>query len=137
MLLIVKGGLSRAGPVLFPGILGLSAYGTYKHSIDSGQGKLTGLTKAIGLEVAAYMAPWATAAAFAFPFARMGAGILTDSIGRHNNFIRHAKTPFSHRFEHSDMTAGLQARGMRAISASWAHSRFGSEAGAFARRYGR
>lgn len=61
----------------------------------------------------------------------LGAGIIRER----NDAIRLAATPFSQRFEHTDWTWRSQQRGMQAISG--ARSMIGSEAGAFARRYGR
>ena len=48
-----------------------------------------------------------------------------------------SKTPFSHRFEHSEVSARAQQLGLQAIGASWAHASQGSEAAMMARRYGR
>ena len=76
-------------------------------------------------------------ALFGIPVTRAVTQAVISSVGQHNNFVRLAKTPFSHRFEHTDTTARAQQLGLQAIGASWAHANMGSEASTFARRYSR
>jgi hypothetical protein len=71
------------------------------------------------------------------PLVRATAAIVTDQVSQHNNFVRTARTPFSHRFEHTDVTSRAQALGLRSIGAAWGHAQMGSEASMMARRYGR
>jgi len=71
------------------------------------------------------------------PVTRAVTSAVINSVNQHNNFVRLAKTPFSHRFEHTDTTYRAQQLGLQAIGAAWGHASMGSEAGMMARRYGR
>jgi hypothetical protein len=76
-------------------------------------------------------------AVYGIPVTRAVTAAVVGSIHQHNNFVRMAKTPFSHRFEHSDQTARAQQMGLQSIGAAWGHASMGSEAAMMARRYGR
>lgn len=68
--------------------------------------------------------------------ARVGQHMVED-IQRHNTDVRLARTPFSHRFEHTDMTARAQMMGLQQIGQAWGFAQMGGEAAQMARRYGR
>jgi hypothetical protein len=71
------------------------------------------------------------------PLARAGAAAVLGRVHEHNNYIRAARTPFSHRFEHSQMTAAAQSRGLQAIGASFGQAQAASQAAQMAARYAR
>lgn len=71
------------------------------------------------------------------PLVRATTSAVIGEVRSWNNFVRTAKTPFSHRFEHTDVTARAQAIGLQAIGSAWANARMGSEAASMARRYSR
>jgi hypothetical protein len=76
-------------------------------------------------------------ALFGMPVTRAVTAGVINSVHAHNNFVRMAKTPFSHRFEHTDTTSRAQQLGLQSIGAAWGHASMGSEASMMARRYGR
>lgn len=101
--------------------------------------------------------PWKAAGASAFnlaggllvnPFAfgalTIGAPILkaagqmvTHTLRHHHNHVRHMRTPFSHRFEHTEVTAAAQQYGLQQLQSGIMGAQMGLEAANMAARYGR
>jgi hypothetical protein len=71
------------------------------------------------------------------PAVGFGTTALIGAVNRQTTMNRQMRTPFSHRFEHTEITARAQVAGLQAIGASVAHQYMGSEAAMMARRYGR
>lgn len=69
------------------------------------------------------------------PLGRAAASAVIGQVKEHNNMMRLSRTPFSHRFEHSDVSARAQALGLQQIGAAWGHARMASEASMMAKRY--
>lgn len=114
-------------------------YVGYRDKVGQGQNPLLAGAKEIGLGAASLMLhPMAYAAlAFGPGLARAGGAHVVNTYHNHLNYNRQMRTPFSHRFEHTDASARAQSYGLQQIGAAWGNSRMGSEAATFARRYGR
>jgi hypothetical protein len=71
------------------------------------------------------------------PLARAGAAAVLGRVHEHNQFIRAARTPFSHRFEHSQVTSMAQQRGLQSIGAAFGQAQAATAAASMAARYAR
>ena len=71
------------------------------------------------------------------PITRAATSAVINSVGRHNNFIRLARTPFSHRYEPNETCARAQQMGLQSIGAAFGHANMACEAAAFSKRYSR
>jgi hypothetical protein len=76
-------------------------------------------------------------ALYGIPATRAATQLVVGAVQKHNTFVRMSRTPFSHRFEHTDVTSRMQQMGLQSIGAAWGHANMGSEASMMARRYGR
>lgn len=115
------------------------SFTSYRDRVRNGQNPLLAAVME-GTPLAANMilsGPAAIATFMGVPLIRASTAAVIGAVKEHNNFVRQAKTPFSHRFEHSDTTARAQMIGLQQIGAAWGHARMGSEAASFASRYGR
>jgi hypothetical protein len=128
-----------AGKAVSFGSIGLFGYMGYQDKVRKGWNPMA----AAGVSVAEQALPFVVHPALyigltmGLPAVRLGGQLMTAAVQNQNNAVRLARTPFSHRFEHTDMTSAAQSRGLQAIGSAWGHSQMGSEAAAFARRYGR
>jgi hypothetical protein len=128
-------GLHVAG-VAVPGYFAVKGY---RDRVKSGQNPAF----AAVLETAANFAPFLfslpaqLAWFYGIPATRAMTSAIIGQAREQNQMVRMARTPFSHRFEHSDVTARAQALGLQSIGSAWGHARMGSEAAMMARRYGR
>lgn len=121
------------------GFAGAMTLGGYRDRVKHGESPVSAFGKeALQFSAGALLSTPAALAYFAgVPLARAGTTALIGAVDRQTNYLRSMRTPFSHRFEHTETTSRLQQRGLQAIGGAWAHSRMGSEAAAMARRYGR
>jgi uncharacterized membrane protein len=125
----------RFGPTAF--MVGSSLTG-YKERVQNGQNPAFAAAMEGTQFAASMMLPLpAQMALFGVPVTRAVAAGVINSVRAHNSFVRMAKTPFSHRFEHSEVTSRMQQAGLQSIGAAWGHASMGSEASQFARRYAR
>jgi hypothetical protein len=120
------------------GLMVAGHWGSYKHRVSEGSNPAFAAAVE-GVQMAAsFLLPGpAQMALFGIPITRAVTSAVISAARQQNTFVRQAKTPFSHRFEHTDVTARAQAMGLRAIGAAWGHANMGSEAAMMARRYGR
>lgn len=131
-----KGALGTAFQIGLPAFFAVNGY---KTRVQEGQSR----TYAALAESAFFAAstllsgPAQFALFFGVPAARAATTAIIGQVKEQNQMVRMAKTPFSHRFEHTDVSARAQALGLQAIGSAWGHARMGSEAAAMARRYGR
>ena len=125
--------------LLGPASVAAFGYIGYRDRIGNGQNPMLAMGTEAGLGVASLMLhPLAYGAlAFGPGLARAAGSYVVGTYQGHQNYSRQMRTPFSHRFEHSDVSARAQAYGLQQIGAAWGNSRMGSEAAQFARRYGR
>jgi hypothetical protein len=123
------------GPVTVAG----SAYMGYRGRVDQGQNRAFALATEGAFAAGSMMlsGPAYAALMYGLPAAQAVGAAGFRAYLAHEQSWRQMKTPFSHRFEHSQVTAAMQARGLQALGAAWGHSRMGAEAASFARRYGR
>lgn len=122
-----------------PGLTGFLEFQNYKHRVHQGQhplvaGSIAGARFAAGmlLSVAAF-----TAIDFGPQAVMLIGGMATHKFNDHNNLVRQMKTPFSHRFEHTEVTSRAQMLALQSMGAAWGHAAMGSEASRMAARYGR
>lgn len=135
---IVGSVVSTGFKVGIPALMLRSSLTTYQDRVRNGQNPAF----AAAVEGASFAANMilpmpAQLALMGIPVTRAVTSAVINSVHQHNNFVRLAKTPFSHRFEHTDTTYRAQQLGLQAIGAAWGHASMGSEAGMMARRYGR
>lgn len=128
-----------AMPAVFAGFAVMGGVSGYKERVRKGQNPImSALIEGALIAPQFLLSPLAfNVATFGMPLARASASAVIGAVRDHNNFIRQAKTPFSHRFEHSDVSARAQAAGLRQIGSAVGHARMGAEAASFASRYGR
>lgn len=129
-------GLSaRALPI---GILGMSGVSGYKEKAKRMNPLLAGAYEA-GQQAFWFMLNPATAMTLGLglPLAKVAGTLAGNKIRNTSMQVRQSRTPFSHRYEHSEVAARAQAIGLQAITGSYGYSAQGSEAALFARRYGR
>lgn len=118
---------------------GYTGMNSYRGRLAEGQNK----TFAAGMETLNFLAgtlmnPVAyMAMSMGSQLMMAGGAMVTRRVIEHSNFIRHTRTPFSHRFEHTDATAAAQQYGLSQIGNGWGLASMGSEAAKFAQRYGR
>lgn len=129
-----------AGHIIGHGILGVGIYFDAKQRIESGQNKAVayGLAAAAGVVTLnmGFLPGAIVMDAFqGFSGTRALGSSLYNQYHGMQTFMRTARTPFSHSFQHSDVTLGAQQRGMQAIGNGSGF--LGSEAGLMAQRYAR
>jgi hypothetical protein len=126
-------------PAVFNGWLAVTSINQYRDRVHKGQNPImAALIEGAALAPNFLLSPTAlVVTGLGLPLARASTAAIVGAVREHNNFIRQAKTPFSHRFEHTDTTARAQMLGLQQIGAAWGHARMGSEAAMFASRYGR
>ena len=124
--------------VAVPALVAYGSINSFQDRVRQGQNPAFAIA-AEGVSFAAnMMLPMpAQLALMGIPITRAATSAVISSVGRHNNFVRLAKTPFSHRYEPNETCWRAQQMGLQAIGAAWGHANMGSEAGAFSRRYGR
>lgn len=131
---IVQAGF-KYGPTVLVARQGLSSY---QDRVRQGQNPAFAAAVEGVSAVASIMLPLpAQMAVFGIPVTRAVTAAVINSVHQRNNFVRMAKTPFSHRFEHTDVTSRAQQLGLQSIGAAWGHASMGSEASMMARRYAR
>lgn len=121
-----------------PALMVKSSLGSYQERVKQGQNPAFAAAMETGSFALNMVLPLpAQLAMMGIPVTRAVTSAVISSVHHHNNFVRLAKTPFSHRFEHSESSWRAQQMGMQAIGAAWGNANMGSEAGLFARRYAR
>lgn len=135
---VVGAGIGKAAHLALPGFAIYSTTTSWNDRVRRGQNPFS----AAALEGANFafsvMAPWAHfGLTIGAPIVRAATEGVISSVKSSNDFKRSVRTPFSHRFEHTDTTARAQSLGLQALGSAWGSSRMGSEASAFAQRYGR
>lgn len=135
---IVAGTISTAVKVVPTAMVLKQGLSNYQDRVRQGQNPAFAAAVEGVSSAASMFLPWpAQLAVFGIPITRAVTAGVINSVGAHNSFVRMAKTPFSHRFEHSDVTARAQQMGLQSIGAAWGHASMGSEAAMMARRYAR
>jgi hypothetical protein len=135
----IVGSAVKAGLAIGPNVWAVSsAIGGIQEKRRAGQGT----SLAVGSEIASlaysFLDPVGYfAVSLGVPAVRAATAGVVEQVRSWNSFVRSAKTPFSHRFEHTDVTARAQMMGLQAIGSAWGNARMGSEAANFARRYSR
>lgn len=130
-------GLKVAFRIANPALLTYGAIAGTRERVEKGQNAafaaaIEGTTAALGM----LLNPVAQLGLFVgVPLGRAASSAIIGQVSEHNNMMRLARTPFSHRFEHTDVSARAQALGLQQIGAAWGHARMGSEASMMARRY--
>jgi hypothetical protein len=124
---------------LVGGLIAFTSLQSYRERVSKGMNPaFSAAMEGASLAAFAVLSPTAYFALTAgVPAVRATTTAIIGQVKEQNNMVRMARTPFSHRFEHSDVSARAQALGLQAIGSAWGHARMGSEAAAFARRYGR
>lgn len=126
------------GKFIGPGAAFIMAQGGYHQKLSQGYSIPTALASQTTDFALSILSPglhlWMS---MGVPAVRAATSAVIDSVNARNAFTQSVKTPFSHRFEHTDTTALAQQRGLQAIGASFAHANQAAEAAAFARRYSR
>ncbi len=131
--------LGTAGQAFIPATIIYGWYSGYQEKTSKGWNPLAaGLVETGAQALPFMMNPFLyLGLTMGLPLTRAAGAAVTSSISNQMNHVRLSRTPFSHRFEHSDVTARTQAMGLQAIGSAWAHSNMGSEAALMASRYGR
>jgi hypothetical protein len=135
------GAMGRFGSVtqaIVPGLVILGAMAGYQDKVRNGWNPVAaGIGEAVNQTLPFMISP-------VHYGLLIGGGLVGRAVGaslmrsvNDGGHVRQARTPFSHRFEHTDVTSRAQSLGLQAIGSSWAHSSMGSEAARFAQRYGR
>lgn len=125
---LIGAGMSWGG-VAFSGA---SAFNDFRSETANGANPvLSGALNSAKFAAGMYMGILPYLLAFEAPGIAFGLG---QAAIAHTDRVREMRTPFSHRFEHSDASAAAQSIGMRAIGASWGAN---NVAASMARRYGR
>lgn len=104
---------------------------------DKGMGPVGAGLKIGVATIFPFVAPSAFFVTMAAQGARMAIPAALALYGRQSAVARQRSMPFSHSFQHSDMTAALQARAIQSMGGAWAGSRMGSEASLMSQKYGR
>lgn len=119
------------------GLSGAMSYGNYRGRVQQGENQVSAFAKEAGsFAVGAMMSgPAAFTFYFGVPLVRAGVPALIGALDRQTSVVRSMRTPFSQRFEHTEVTARAQQLGLQRLAGSRGH--MGSEAAAMARRYSR
>jgi len=129
-------GLSRSSvPMIGLGLL--TSIPGYQARIKEGQNPIyAAAVESINMAAYSFMGFLPAMAAVEGPKLAIAAGKALYNYNRvHQSYRRQMKTPFSHRFEHTDVTANAQQAGLSALSSA---SQFaGTEAASMASRYAR
>ena len=135
----IVGSAVKAGLAVGPNLWAISsAFTGIQEKRRAGQGGAMATATEFASLAYSFMDPVGYfAVSLGVPAVRAATAGVVEQVRGWNSFVRSAKTPFSHRFEHSDVTARAQQMGLQAIGSAWGNARMGSEASNFARRYSR
>lgn len=136
---ILAGRLGHIGKVGFPVLFAAGSVASYHQRVRQGQNPAFAATMEGGMLASQFLlsTPAQLGLFLGIPAARLAGQMVTRNVSEHNTAVRASRTPFSHRFEHTDTSARAQSLGMRQVGAAWGHAHMGSEAALFSRRYGR
>jgi hypothetical protein len=119
-------------------IVGVEGY-TMRGRVQSGESVLSaGAKSAFNIAGSMLVNQWAwVGLTMGLPLIAGAGQMVTHAVHSHNNHVRMMRTPFSHRFEHTDVTAQAQQMGMSGLQQGLGYTQMGAEASMMASRYGR
>jgi hypothetical protein len=131
-------GLHDLGKIATPAIASYAAWQGYQSRLAQGMSVPGALALEAGNLAVSVLDPMGHLyLTFGVAGVRAATSAVIDQVTARNAFTQSVKTPFSHQFSHSDVTARAQQLGLQSIGAAWSNSMMASEAASFARRYGR
>lgn len=135
---LIGGAISVGSKYGIPALMVRGSVSSYQDKVRQGQNPaFAAAVEGVNLAGSFLLPLPAQLAVYGIPVTRAVTAAIISGVRQHNNFIRMARTPFSHRFEHTDVTARAQQLGLQSIGAAWGYASMGSEASMMARRYAR